>query len=673
MRASALAELGLALALWASVGAALVLFGQFVALGDALFEYSTKNKITGPERNLMGGTALAGALLLTAVWGAYVGTLRTPRALERCGRLARVFSPLLGLPFLPILFDWRSFEQNPMLLLTMAALLVLGMERAFRASFEAMGGGALLPRFTFFGASAWARWTPRLLVGCVTLGFISYFSYYTLLHHYRLQTHSWDLAIFDNLMWNLLRGEWFKASPVLGRDGSHIQYHATFGAYLLTPFYALRQEADTLLVLQAALTGGAIPAIYMVARRRLNSATLGVLFALSYALYAPQHGPIFYDFHFLTTAPFFVSWTIYFYETGKLRGLLVAGICALLWREDVAATLAAVAFFYLVSGRRPRWAIASGLVAVVYFGVVKFAIMPLHSSGQGESFTWIFKGLMPEGEQGFGAILKTVLLNPAFTLNNILERDKVIFVLQLLVPVVFLPIRHPRAWLLLVPGFLFTLLSTGYKPVYQMYFQYTANWTPFVFFGAAVVLGDWLRPGSQGVDPRQTARVRGCVAAMTLGGLLVSYHFGAVLQHHTFRGGFRKVSFEWTDKDAKTLADLRYVIDLIPKDASVVASETEAPHVASRENCFTMRFGHRDADYILVSMHAIHRKGRARDHFLEAINSGHYSFITHHGRFILWQRGGDHSKDAEGFRDARATMPKDYSTLTQTPPPNVAG
>ena len=82
-----------------------------------------------------------------------------------------------------------------------------------------------------------------------------YFSYYTVQHHYQLETRSFDLAIFDNIMWNLLRGKWFKASPVLGRVGSHIRYHATFDAYLFAPFYALRQKADTLLVMQSVLSG----------------------------------------------------------------------------------------------------------------------------------------------------------------------------------------------------------------------------------------------------------------------------------------------------------------------------------------------------------------------------------------------------------------------------------
>jgi hypothetical protein len=233
--------------------------------------------------------------------------------------------------------------------------------------------------------------TPRLPFAFTVLAAAAttaYFAYYTIQHHYRLQTSSWDLAIFDNMMWNLCRGEWFKASPDLGRTGSHIQYHATFVAYLLVPFYALRQQADTLLFLQALIVGaGAIP-LFLLAKLKTQSGWVALVLAIAYCLHGPLHGPVFYDFHFLTLAPFFVWWVLYFFETGRRKLLIAAFVVTLLLREDVAACLSLASLFLLVSRQRPWWALGGGLLAAVYFIAMKFAIMPLHrGAADKETFT----------------------------------------------------------------------------------------------------------------------------------------------------------------------------------------------------------------------------------------------------------------------------------------------
>jgi hypothetical protein len=128
-----------------------------------------------------------------------------------------------------------------------------------------------------------------------------------------------------------------------------------------------------------------------------------------------------------------------------------------------------------------------------------------------------------------------------------------------------------------------------------------------------------------------------------------SYHHGAILRHDNFRGGFRRVVFDYTEADKAKYADLKALIALIPKNASVVATETEAPHVSNREDCFTMRFGHLDADYMLVSIAEV-RSGNSRKYFKDAVDSGKYGLVEKRGPFMLWQRGAPKGRNAEGLR-----------------------
>ena len=69
---------------------------------------------------------------------------------------------------------------------------------------------------------------------------------------------------------------------------------------------------------------------------------------------------------------------------------------------------------------------------------MKFALMPLHqATGHGQSFTWIFSVLLPTGETGFGAVLRTMGTNPSFTFGTLLVEEKFVYVLMILGPLLF--------------------------------------------------------------------------------------------------------------------------------------------------------------------------------------------------------------------------------------------
>jgi uncharacterized membrane protein len=274
---------------------------------------------------------------------------------------------------------------------------------------------------------------------------------------------------------------------------------------------------------------------------------------------------------------------------------------------------------------------------------MKFGIMPMHrSAADKETFTWMFKDLVAAGSTGYGGVLTTILTNPLYALNSVLESEKVSYLLRMFGPVLLLPLRSPKPWIMLLPAALFTLLSSGYKPLYQTFFQYTSNWTPYVFFGAAVVVAQ-LGRGENGRVRRAAA-----VLALFVSCILFSYHHGSMLQRENFRGGFRKVSFTYAEADRKKYVELMELARKIPPNASVAATETEAPHVSNREDCFTMRFGHDDADYLLLSV-AEARTGNTRKFFKQAVDSGNYGFVAQSGNFMLWQRGAPKDENAKGL------------------------
>lgn len=630
-----------------SVAAFLYLLGY-----DRSLEHVTSNVMDKSSRDFliysMGGTGLAFALA-----GAFYWMLRgfSDGAVSTLLRTARVLSPLMVIFPLPVLLDYHWTDRSEWAFVLSAGLFGLGCERTLRLCFEAID---------WTGISGWyarARSrhprlfaaTPTLVVASMALFVAAYLAYFTLLNHYRLKTASWDLAIFDNLMWNLIRGKWFAASPDLGRTGSHIQFHANFLFYLYAPIYALYQHAETLLVLQAVLVSAAAIPIYLIARRRLGNPWAGVVFAYAYLIHAPMHGPVFYDFHDLTLAPFWIAWVIYCYEVERKGWLLALWFCALLVREDTSAVLAAGCMFHLVSGKRTRWAIIGGLVSAMYFVVVKFFVMPLHRTwSDSNSFTWMFQGLIPPGETGFKGVLRTLVSNPVFTFNSLLDQDKLTYIVKMMGPVLLLPFRHPRTWILFIPPAMFTLLSSGYKPLYQTFFQYTSNYTAYIFFAAIITLAWWLETDAKlGV---RRMRVPAALVAIAATASIYSYSHGAIFQRHNFVGGFRQVQFEITAEDRRRHKDLYDLIAMIPAQASVAATETEAPHVSNRRFCFTLRFQHEDADYLLMALDEARGEPTTHQVVASAVQSGKYGFVTRRGSFALWKRGHKKDNNEQGMK-----------------------
>lgn len=607
-------SIGLGLGL-AGLGA--VAMARFVA-GNAISSVARASLLLA-----CGACLLAGLLL----WG----LIRTRRGSAVAWDTARRLAPWLLAAALPPLFNWRAWEGRDLHFLVLSAAFVLALFRLVRVaqSAPALGLGS---RFSTSGpflrlpGRILAR--PGLLIGLAVLGYALYFGYHTIVHHRNGFSRSFDLGIENNGLWNIVHGApLLKNTPSAGPQGNMFGSHATLLAYVLAPVYALHQSPETLLALQALLVGAAAIPFFLWSRVHLGP-TPAVVLSLCYLLYPPLHGANLFDFHYLTIAPFFLWLALWALETRRDRIGTVAVLLCLALREDVAASLAVLGLYLLFSGRRP---VAGAVVAGVSnasFAALKFVLMPLAEPDPTYLFQWA--GLLPSGERSYFGVLKTIVANPVFTLGTLLTLPKLVYMLQILVPLAFLPLRRPLGWLFLLPGLVFTLLSTGYPPLTQISFQYTAHWTGFLFPAVVLVLGQASRAG----PPRAAA-----LAALVAGTLVVSHQYGAVLQRNTARGGFDRFHFGTTDADLALRRERAALLARVPERAKVVASETLVPHVSSRPDAYTLRLGVYDAEYMLFSL--IPTATGEIEQARAALADGRFGVVAVESRLVLARRGYD--------------------------------
>ena len=580
----------------AVIGQSLARF--FVTLGlppaERLALFS-QNSAPVLDRSVVVTTLLGFAPLLVAIaailW-------KRERAVALVESLSRVAAPFALAFALPALFTWQLGQQRPIAYLIMLAAFGVGMERLLRLSFgelAVIGPPDWLPRPWSLAASFFprtARAIPLFVVFVMAAAYSAYMAFYTIRHHHLFQTTAFDLGIFDNLLFNTIKGHFFQ-SPVMFGPGKHnsLSTHAEYAMVLFAPFYALAPRAETLLVIQSVFLGAAAVPLYLFARTLL-SAVPAVLLAAAYLMFAPLHGPQFYDFHWLPECVFLYFWLFYAIAKSKrwLSGLMVVLLFAL--REDIAVGLACLGVFLFLTGLRVRFGIRLAVAAVIWFVIDKFVIMPWAGPWW---FDTMYVDLFADGKSGYGNVVKTLISNPFYALSTVIRGPKLTYVLHMAAPLVLLPLRRFAFWLLLLPGCVFTLMTTGYWPTLSIAFQYTTHWIPFVF--ATAVMSIFL------IRRREDGAVRtaAVLGALVLTVLSHSYNFGAILQHESFTGGFGRVTFEMSDEARLRYADMLSVAKKIPVEASVASTEYLNPHVSARKESYVFRYDVGPVDYVFLS------------------------------------------------------------------------
>ncbi|HYQ00907.1 MAG TPA: DUF2079 domain-containing protein [Polyangiaceae bacterium] len=581
--------------------------------------------------------------LLTALLSLLVARERAARLVES---LARILAPAGLAMVLPALFTWQFGQNRPIGYLILLGLFGLALERLLRISVAEVATLVSAPSFAD-ARQFWSRSSARItriaapaVVLLAGAGYAAYTGFFTIRHHHQILTSAFDLGIFDNLMFNTFKGRFFE-SPVMFGPGHHnsLSTHAEYLMVLFAPVYALSPRAETLLLIQAVLLGAAVIPLYLFARTMLT-AWPSVALVLAYVLFAPLHGAQFYDFHWLPLGVFFYFWLFYAIASRKKWLTILTVLLLFALREDIAVGLACLGTFLFVSGLRVNFGISLATTAVVWFVINKFVIMPWAGPWWFDS---MYNELFADGKSGYGNVVKTLISNPFYAFSTFVRGPKLAYALHMLAPLVFLPLRRLAFWLLLIPGSVFTLMTTGYWPTLAISFQYTTHWVPFLFACAAMSLFV-IREGRDG-----HVRLIAVTGALVVVLLSHSYNFGAILQRESFTGGFGRVSFELSDTQRERYRDMRSVADKIPVEASVVATETLNPHISARKEAYVFRYDCGPVDYVFVSDNEMN--GDMRNNLREKFKKTPYGLFAKGKReFYLFKRGYESPGTAEALR-----------------------
>src|SRR3989344_3377633 len=254
-------------------------------------------------------------------------------------------------------------------------------------------------------------------VSAVTI-FIIVIGSMSLARHYTFQTQTWDMAAFDQSMWNTLHGQ-FMYNTFEGKN--HFAIHFSPLLMLLLPFYALWQSPYTLLALQTTALGFSIIPVYLLARQYL-SPLLTKCVTVMYACYPSLAWVALFDFHPVAFAIPGITAALYAIDRKRYTVAALFLTLTALIEENMIIVVLFIGLYTLLF-RNSRIGSVILVSSVVYFIAVAKLIMPWLGGGIVRLDRYAALG------DSIPVIIATVVTNPGLVAHTVLTVEKMSYVL----------------------------------------------------------------------------------------------------------------------------------------------------------------------------------------------------------------------------------------------------
>ena len=494
---------------------------------------------------------------------------------------------------------------------------------------------------------------PRVVFGLAVLTYMVGMSYFAVIDHHNLSTETYDLAIYDNVVWQTSHGKFLGSS--LTKGGVHASAHFDPILTLVALIYPLAPRAETLLVFQTLWLASGAFAVWASARLRLKNEWFATVLGIAYLLYPALHGANLFDFHSLSLLIPLFPWTIYLLDAGHMRAYWVVFPLMLTVREDVSL-LACFAGSYAILSGRPRTGLATIVVSLAYLALVKKFAMPdsgllMGNTDKSYGYAYYYKDMIPHQDEGVRGFVVSLVTNPLFALEVLFKHERVLYFLHLFIPLLLLPFFAGRKVVFLLYGMLFIGLASRWH-VYSLHFQYSAILFPALFAalpdGFARVVDS---PKTAALGIERTRFAWALLAGVFVATLLTSMEYGATVPNSSFKAGWSPLVRMPSDEMKARYLKVRELAAKIPADAPVCGTENLVPHVSNRE--FVHRWpAYQTSDYLLVQPSRMNRDERRQ--FDQVVRSKEFLLVEKALGVELYRRNPEHSESKKSPSERKA-------------------
>lgn len=419
-----------------------------------------------------------------------------------------------------------------------------------------------------------------LALGILVCVYIAYFTLASFLRYDNFYTGRFDLGNMDQAVWNTVNGRIFQSSTDNGIITSRLSAHADFILILLSPFYLLWSNPKMLLLIQTiTLALGAI-LIYLIAKNILKNKNLALIFSFLYLLNPLLQFTNLYDFHAVTLATTLLLTSFYFLIKRRYFLMIIFLILSGLTKEQVWLITSIFGFFLLFQ--------KSNKIKFLGTGIILSSLI---------IFTYLVSYAIPQslGEQHFALayysdfgnspiqVISNIIISPQKVLPIIFDSNHLEYFKFLFMSLGFTSFLSPIYLIFALPDLLINSLSNN-SNLRQIFYQYTATITPFIFISSIYAIKQIIR-----WFPK--IPVSYIAIYLLFFTLYSAYSFGPL----PYAKNPNIDMFTKPQKDKKIIED---VLRQIPEKYSVAATNNLGSHLSHREVIYTIPLGIDKADIV---------------------------------------------------------------------------
>lgn len=415
--------------------------------------------------------------------------------------------------------------------------------------------------------------------------YIIYFTNLSFLRFDNFYTGRFDLGNMDQTVWNTMRGKIFQFTDPDGTEIiSRLAAHADFILILITPFYFIWANPKMLLLIQSFILGLGALFIFLIAKEILKNKKVALLFAFLYLLNPSVEHANLYDFHGVTLATTFLLGTYYFLKKEKYFLFSLFAILSAICKEQIWVVISFFGLYiFIVNFKKNAAKKIFGMVVfitslLIFYFLISYAIPTARGSQHFALSYYSDFGNSPN------QVIKNLVTSPHKIFNLILQPDRLSYLFQLFFPLGFLSFFSPLLLIFILPDLTINLLSNN-SQLRQIFFQYNAVITPFIFISAIYglkILQKWF--------PKIDLKIY--LIFITFTTLCSAYFFGPLV-------GMRSPNLDMVIKPQPYKETISGFISRIPENFSIAATNNLGSHLSHRQKIFTIPIGIDKADIIL--------------------------------------------------------------------------
>jgi uncharacterized membrane protein len=465
----------------------------------------------------------------------------------------------------------------------------------------------------------------KKLIFSATAALFILFSVLSITRHLSFSSGSYDLGIFDQAVWNTLKGDIMFSSIKMNMNllGDHFEP----ALFLFVPLYAIWPSPIVLLVGQSLLLALSLIPFYLICKEKISSRFLIFSLIIAYMFSKPLRGVALSDFHLEAFVVPILFWLYYFILKKKDFLLWVFVVLLVSCKEDAAFLVSALGLFVFFSLKRRRLGLTLFIFGIASWIFLTKVFIPYFNFAH----KYPYMDRLPFGLT-YADNLNAVLRKPGILLETLGRGEKIEYIIQMLGPLGFISLLSPSHYILLAVPLLKNIfpLDIAYQGYWGVGSHYTAMVIPFVFISAtagAAFLMKKLRLKHAGVW------IGIFITACTL------FFFGKT-------DGNKLAKFMQGMKRYKSREVIGY-LNMVPKDATVATNFNLVPHMSERKYIYEWNPDNPKTwlqEYILLSEHLmeyVYPGGKAqRIHFDTELFKRHgfkQVFVSDDGSFYVFK------------------------------------